>query len=296
MPINLAERAAERLDRDGGFGLFDAGGTIPMPDGDLPDIDAVPVQPRREGKRVSIDLVRLQRLGFVTPSGSRARISEEFRVIKRPLLLNAFAAGAGAIEHGNMIMVTSAVAGEGKTFTAVNLAMSLASERDLRVLLVDADMHRPSVMKTLGGAEQKGLLDVLSGTEDPSDVILRTSVPNLALMPAGSPSAATTELLASERTTAVMAELATRHRDRVVIFDAPPVLAASEASVLALHVGQTIVVVEAGHTDRRQIDEALSHVGYCPKVSIVLNKARVQNRTERLGTYVEQNRVPPTHS
>src|SRR5262249_33067908 len=151
-------------------------------------------------------------------SGTRTRISEEFRVIKRPLLLKAFAAGPEAIEHGNMIMVTSATPGEGKTFTAVNLAMSIASERDLHVLLVDADVQRPSALRMLGIPEQKGLLDVIADNGVPlPEAIIRTNVRNFSIMSAGSPSLATTELLASQKMGTLMGEMAARYRDRIII-------------------------------------------------------------------------------
>jgi protein-tyrosine kinase len=222
----------------------------------------------------------------VTPTGARTRIAEEYRVIKRPLLLRALSTGPDAIAHGNMIMVTSANPGEGKTFTAVNLALSVASERDLHVLLVDADVQRPNVFKTLGLPEEKGLLDVLSdGTIDIGDVMVRTSLRNVSLIPAGSPALATTELLASQKMAALMSDIAARYPDRIIIFDAPPVLASSEPSVLALHVGQIVVVVEAGRTGQRALEETLSHISVCPNISIVLNKAEIQNRTDRFGAY-----------
>jgi protein-tyrosine kinase len=237
-------------------------------------------------RRLTIDLARLQISGFVTPTGSRTRISEEFRVIKRPLLLKAFATGDEQIEHGNLLMVTSAKPGEGKTFTAINLAMSLASERDLHVLLVDADVQRPSVFQVLGLPPQKGLLDLLSdGSLSPPDVLVRTNVRNLSLMAAGTPSLATTELLASQKMINLMQDLASRYPDRIIIFDAPPVLASSEPSVLALHVGQIILVVESGKTGRRAVEQTLNHISACPNINIVFNKAEAQSGTDEFGGY-----------
>lgn len=308
MPIDLIERAAERLKRRGGGSLVEqaaakmmantaAATSVAASPGVMAGIAAVaaPVEPdpveaeaapRRQQRQVTIDLTRLQLQNFVTPTGTRTRISEEFRVIKRPLLLKAFATGPDAIEHGNMVMVTSATPGEGKTFTAVNLAMSIASERDLHVLLVDADVQRPSALKTLGIPEQKGLLDVLSdGGISLADAISRTNIRNLSVMGAGSPSLATTELLASQKMATLMGEMAARYRDRMIIFDAPPVLASSEPSVLAIHVGQIIVVVEAGRTGRRALEETLAHISQCNHINIVLNKTQLQNRTDRFGAY-----------
>ncbi|MBV9521208.1 MAG: AAA family ATPase [Alphaproteobacteria bacterium] len=228
----------------------------------------------------------MQIAGFVTPSGGRTRISEEFRVIKRPLLLKALATGEERIEGGNLIMVTSAKPGEGKTFTAINLAMSIASERDLHVLLVDADVQRPSVFRVLGLPPQKGLLDLLSDASlSPPDVLARTNIRNLSLMAAGTPSLATTELLASQKMITLMHDIASRYHDRVIIFDAPPVLASSEPSVLALHVGQIVLVVEAGKTGRRAVDQTLSHISACPQISVVFNKAEKISGTDEFGGY-----------
>jgi protein-tyrosine kinase len=296
MRIDLIQRAAERLNPKAELNLVEKAAaklatTQPAP----ADVAASPLAvdaetPRpdvlRAAHEVSLDFTKLQLAGFVTPSGTRTRIAEEYRVIKRPLLLKALATGDEAILHGNMIMVTSANPGEGKTFNAVNLALSIASERDLHVLLVDADVQRPNVFKTLGLPEEKGLLDVLSNESvDLADVIVRTNVKNLALISAGSPALATTELLASHKMAKLMSDMAARYRDRIIIFDAPPVLASSEPSVLALHVGQIVVVVEAGRTSQRALEETLNHISVCSNINLVLNKTEVQNRSDRFGAY-----------
>jgi protein-tyrosine kinase len=240
----------------------------------------------KPSRHLNVDLGKLQIAGFVTPTGSRTKISEEFRVIKRPVLLQAFATGDDQIEHGNLMMVTSAKPGEGKTFTAINLAMSIASERDLHVLLVDADVQRPSVFQVLGLPPQKGLLDVLSDSSMTlADVLIRTNIRNLSLMAAGTPSLATTELLASQKMIALMQDLTTRYHDRIIILDAPPVLASSEPSVLALHVGQIILVVESGKTGRRAVEQALTHVSACPNISIIFNKADTTSGKDEFGGY-----------
>jgi receptor protein-tyrosine kinase len=184
------------------------------------------------------------------------------------------------------MMVTSAKPGEGKTFTAINLAMSIASERDLHVLLVDADVQRPSIFQVLGLPPQKGLLDVLSDSSmTPADVLIRTNIRNLSLMAAGTPSLATTELLASQKMVTLMQDIATRYRDRIIIFDAPPVLASSEPSVLAIHVGQILLVVEAGKTGRGAVEQALTHISACPNISIIFNKVDVTSGKDQFGGY-----------
>lgn len=239
---------------------------------------------------VQIDLVKLQMAGMVTPNADRKRIVEEFRIVKRPILNAAFARGENKIRNGNLIMVTSARPGDGKTFSSVNLAMSMASERDINVLLVDADVvnyHRDkSVMSMLGVSERRGLLDVLNDPKtDLQDVLLRTNVPNLSLLPAGSVAINPTELLASNRMGQVVEQLAQRYPDRVIIFDTPPVLATSEPSVLAMHVGQVVFVVEAEKTSRKAVEASLSLIRSCQHISLVLNKADYEAGTEKFGAY-----------
>lgn len=238
------------------------------------------------GQRATIDLMRLHLAGFVTPSSERTRISEEYRVIKRPLLLNAFSRGQHHIPNGHLIMVTSARPGEGKTFTSLNLAMSMASERELFVLLIDADVHRATLMSELGIEAEKGLVDLLvDDSISLQDVLVRTNVPNLTLLPSGMRHSEATELLASQRMTQVMDDIASRYPDRVIIIDTPPVLASSEAGVLGLQVGQVVMVVEWGATNRQAIEQALPLIGTCPNVNFVLNKATFYIGSDRFGSY-----------
>jgi receptor protein-tyrosine kinase len=246
---------------------------------------------RDDATYVELELVRMQLKGMVTPNSDRSRILEEYRIIKRPLLLKALATGSERLRNGNLIMVTSAQPREGKTFTAVNLAMSIASERDLNVMLVDADMHRAeagaSAMSVLGvPMPRPGLLDVLA---DPSktigDVMLRTNIPNLTLLPAGQPRSNPTELFASQRMDQVVTEMARRYADRIIVIDTPPVLAASEASVLAMHVGQVAFVVEAEQTAQKSIESSLSLLSACPNIAIVLNKTTSDGVGDQFGSY-----------
>lgn len=224
---------------------------------------------------VRIDLARLQQMGVVTADGARSSAAEDFRIIKRPLLRSAAAAMAAGIPNGNLIVVSSALPGEGKTWCSVNLAMSIAMEQDHRVLLVDADVARPSVLKLLGLAPAPGLMDVLlSDRRSLADVILRTNIANLSLLPAGRNSAHATELLASHTMSTLLAELAQRYPDRIVIFDSPPLLLTSEASVLAAQMGQVVMVVEAEATTERDVREALRRLENCPRVDLICNKTR----------------------
>ena len=239
----------------------------------------------RRSKIVTIDLDRLRASGMITLEGDKSPLAEEFRVIKRPLLKNAFGDGA-AIRNGNLVMVTSAFPREGKSFTAINLAMSIAMERDRTVLLVDADVARPSIPQQFGIAPDVGLMDVLL---DPnvklSDAIVRTNVNKLSLLPAGRPHRQATELLASAAMGKLLAELSARYSDRIVIFDSPPLLVTTEARTLAANMGQIVLVVESESTTHEAVREALSTIESCEVVGMVLNKGRRSNPGDSYGYY-----------
>lgn len=237
-------------------------------------------------RSVEIDLETLKERGFIAPGEDPTITAEEFRIVKRSLLLKAFGKGGAVQERGNLILVSSCQPSEGKTFSAINLALSMATEQDLRVLLVDADFAKPDVLKTLGIPESKGLVDVISdpGT-DIGECLLKTNIPGLTLLPAGKRHHLTTELLASDRMAKIISEVADRYRDRVIIFDSPPVLANTAASVLGLHVGQCLFVVEAERTSRDQLEEALSLLENCPNISLMLNKSRFVSGAARFGSY-----------
>jgi protein-tyrosine kinase len=226
------------------------------------------------GQQVELDLDRLQTAGIVTPGTSASLIAEEFRVLKRPLLANV-GGSAAPIRNANLIMVTSSLPGEGKSFTAINLAMSIAMELDRTVLLVDADVARPSLPRELGLPEQKGLLDVLlDRTLKLSDVLLRTNVDKLTILTAGTHDPHATELLASETMGRLLDEIARRYSDRIVIFDSPPLLVTTEARALATRMGQIVFVVRAEETSQQAVKDALSAIEVCPVKLMVLNQAR----------------------
>jgi protein-tyrosine kinase len=226
-------------------------------------------------KKVELDLARMSEIGLVTPGGGRSVMSEDFRIIKRPLIKRAFGPRSDPEKPGNLIMITSSLAGEGKTFCSINLAMSIAMEIDHTVLLVDADVARPSVLRTLGVPAQRGLMDVLLDDKiDISDVMLRTNVDTLSILPAGTSNARATELLASQTMSSLVSEIANRYSDRIVIFDSPPLLLTSEAHVLANHMGQIVVVVESEITTQHAVKEALRQLEGCSNVNLIFNKTR----------------------
>lgn len=234
---------------------------------------AHPAQDVPQSAIVNLDLAKLSAEGLLNPNLDRIDMVEELRAIKWPLLGYAKEGEDGVSSRRNLILVTSAMPGEGKTHCAINLAMSIAMEVDHSVLLVDADVVRPSVMSRLGLEQTPGLLDVLTKPDlDLSSVLLRTNVPKLILLPAGTPTEKSTELLASTAMDQLLTELADRYSDRIVVFDGPPLHSTSEARVLANHVGQVVLVVEAMKTPQKVVAQALSSLAQCPMVWTLLNK------------------------
>jgi receptor protein-tyrosine kinase len=240
-----------------------------------PAVARAPSRPARTTtRRVDFDLERLRARGFVTPDMLSSQIAEEFRVIKRPILANVAARDGARVANGNLIMVTSAVAGEGKTFTAVNLALSIAMEYDHTVLLVDGDVAHPSLPSLLGVPDSPGLLDLLTDERvDVADALVRTNVEKLMLLPSGSPQRRATELLASEQMRELLSELSSRYPDRIIVFDSPPLLPTTEARVLASRMGQVLLVVAAETTSQNSVSQALTTIETCPVVLTMLNKA-----------------------
>lgn len=221
-----------------------------------------------------IDLDRLRDMGMLTPEAGRSKIAEEYRLIKRPLLARAFGQGeVERIEKGNLIMVTSSLPGEGKSFTALNLAISMATEMENTVLLVDADVTKSAITRYLDIKSDKGLLDVLRNPRlQLSEILIKTDIAKLTILPAGQTFSHATELLASSAMRHFVDEIASRYQDRIIIFDTPPLLATSESSVLATYMGQIVFVVEAERTPQDAVNEALTHVANCENVGVLLNK------------------------
>ena len=247
----------------------------PAPVSEAPSQAAAASQPAHASRGVYIDLAMLEAKGMVTPDRPRSAIAEEYRVIKRPLLRNATDTGPARITNANLIMVTSAMPGEGKTFSAINLAISMAMELDYTVLLVDADVSRPSVFRQLGLPPERGLMDVLAGdVTDLSDVLLRTNIEKLSILPAGMPHQRATELLASENMNRLLKQIASRYSDRIVVFDSPPLLVTTESRVLATHMGQVVLVVESERTTHSSVKQALATIESCPIKLMMLNKSR----------------------
>ncbi len=249
----------------------------------LPSSDAAP-----------IDRLMLAEAGMIVPGAPVGPLAEEFRLIKRQLLITRDRLVDGAEpEKARSVLVCSARPEDGKTFSAINLALSLAAERELEVLLVDADFAKPDIMRRLGLTEGLGLLDALAdGQLDPEALVVRTDVPHLSVLPAGTRTAMDTELLASARTRAVIARLLAADPRRLIVFDSPPALAASPASVLGMLVGQVMLVVRADRTTESEVGAAVALLDACEHISLVLNAVSFVSGSARFGSYYDQEDRP----
>lgn len=297
--MGIVEQAGKRLEE-----LRRAGVSLPWSEGTGTDVPASHQPPALAGQlqelavappplqaprsRVEIDLQQLAAAGYLVPGAPRSRLLDEFRSVKRPLLNNAIGGkGRDPAERGNLIMITSSVPGEGKTFTSVNLAISMALELNHSVLLVDADPTRMALAQRLGvTGTRRGLIDLLLDAElDFADVELSTNVDKLSYLPVGTQNPLATEIFASQSMTALLARLAAAREQRIVIFDAPPLLHAAEARILAPQMGQVVLVVQSSKTPRGQVQHALSLLEECPLVMTLLNQARGVGVSSPYGYY-----------
>lgn len=269
--IGLIERAAALLRQREAADLL-----APRPG--APGPQPAPGEPAAEPASPGLILDRGQLAGFgiMIPSSERSRTVEEFRLIKRNLMATlASAEGPGGGRTRPLIMVTSARPAEGKTFVALNLALAFASERDVKALLVDVDTQHSALKTILGLREQKGIVDLLSGDAELSEVLIRTNIGNLLIMPAGRGGPHVPELFSSSRMGALLDELGRHYPDRMIILDTPPCMASSDAVALAPLVGQIVFVVEAHRTQQDEIEAGLSMLSACPRISLLLNKSEL---------------------
>jgi protein-tyrosine kinase len=237
------------------------------------------------GPQLTLDRGRLASFGIAIPSSARSRTVEEFRLVKRNLMAAWPQSDlTGDRRSGRLIMITSARPGEGKTFTSINLALAFASERDVKALLVDVDTQHPGLPKIFGIPGEKGIVDVLAGDLELSEVLIQTNLPNLMLLPAGRGGPHVPELLSSREMGALLVELMQRLSDRFIIIDTPPCMASSDAAALAPLVGQIVFVVEAHSTQQAEVEAALSMLSTCPQISLLLNKSDTL-ASEHFGSY-----------
>jgi protein-tyrosine kinase len=235
-------------------------------------------------RQITVDLAALRAGGYVPEEAQERRFADFYREIKRPLIKKALARGAPA--DLRLIMVSSALPGEGKTFITLNLALSMARERDISVLLVDADLPKADISRTLHVQDEPGLLDCLAdATRDVESLVLGTDVPGLQILPAGHPHESAAEMISSARMRHVITSLVSRNPYRLVLFDSPPLLVSSEARALIQVPGLIMLVARAGHTPRQALLDALGKIEKNKLHGVVLNECRTPGGGDSYGYY-----------
>ena len=278
--MTLVERAIEKLRA---AAAEKSGQTVnkPIPVGSLVhdtaaahdrDSSQSPAPPAR---RIQIDREALCRAGYLPESSRERQFADHYRQIKRPLIAASKAVPEQGGPSPRLVMMASALPGDGKTFTSINLALSLARERDVSVVLVDADLPKPHVSRIFGVDNEAGLLEALTDTNiDIESLLLPTDVGSLSILPAGKPHESATELLASARMSALVTRLLSRNPNRILLFDSPPLLVSTESRALAAMAGQIVLVVRSGATPRQAVVDALEQIGERKGVGLVLNQGR----------------------
>jgi capsular exopolysaccharide synthesis family protein len=277
-PGSIVERASERLRRSAPPAPSPLRGPVAAP--------PPPALRYRTALEITLDRRRLARAGIFSPATHANRTTEEVRLVKQAAIRRSLDAQRAGLRTAPLIMVTSTREGEGKSFIAANLAVSLAAEEGRSVVLIDADPSRSAVASIFGIVARRGLLDAIADERiHPHDVLIGTDIDGLYIVPAGHQNALSAELFASDRTEQFLQRLVAECPGALLILDAPPVLATSEASALARQAGQILYVVEAERIGRREIAEALDLISVCPSIGFVLNKVRFQFGSVRFGNY-----------
>lgn len=234
-------------------------------------------------RSIAVDVGQLRAAGYLPESGHELEFVDSYRELKRPLIRRCTAAGADPRQR--LVMVSSAMPGEGKTFTTLNLALSIAREQDVSALLIDADFPRSQISRLLGVLEEPGVLDAVADPAlDVESLVLGTSIKGLEVLPAGRLGPRVAELAASARMGEVMARL-TRDPRRIVILDSAPLLAASEARAMIHVPGQVLLVARSGKTSQGALQDAIALVDGERLHGIVLNDVRFGRRNDRYYGY-----------
>ena len=235
---------------------------------------------------VPLDVEQLRQAGRLPSADMATQTEEEIRRIKWPLL-KAMAGSDGAEPaRNNVILVTSALPGEGKTFASLNLALSIVRDRELRVVLVDGDVARPGLTPTLGLEGRRGLVDALEDADcDVSSVTYQTDVDGLFFVPAGKWHPHAPEFLAGSRMPEIIEALSRRVGHGVIIFDSPPLLSTNEAQVATRYAGHVLLVVKADATPRQAVLDAVALVDKAARVSAVLNHCQSPVLSRYIGQY-----------
>ncbi|MEM8696159.1 MAG: exopolysaccharide biosynthesis protein [Pseudomonadota bacterium] len=285
---SLLERASEKFDF--AAALRGAEDEFPVsaaePAKAAPEAPVQPAVTIADREAVAVDRVALAESGFVLPDQRPGPLAEEFRIVKRQLLLRAAGEGGAPIDNGRMILVCSAKPDEGKTFCSINLALSMARETDLDIVLTDSDLNNPEIAALMGIEDGPGLMDAVADPAiDIESCLVRTDIPNLSILRSGRRTDDATELLASHRTSDVFRRLLAASPTRIAIFDSPPALSASPASVLAMHAGQTVMVVKADTTNEAELREALGLLNGCDHIQLLLNGVTFTPNGKRFSSY-----------
>jgi protein-tyrosine kinase len=268
--MSIVEKAIQKLHQRAAPSKPRAEAAEPYPEPPAVATSRLPASPVHAG--VALDRDRLRQLGMLPPHSEERRLAAEFRRIKRPLVERALAAVSEPGSNAGVIMVASAIPGEGKTFTAINLALSLALEKDTSVLLIDADVPKPQISSVFGLESSRGLIDaIINPALGVETLIYDTDVPNLSVLATGTRTETATELLASERMAELITQLRVADARRIIVFDSPPLLLTTESRELAHAAGQIVLVVRAGETPRQAVYDAIALLGENKALGVVLN-------------------------
>lgn len=236
------------------------------------------------GNRVEIDFAALRAQGLLASDRHERVLADQYRAIKRPLLKNA--SSGELVPRGNVLMVASALPGEGKTFTAVNLCLSIAREQDWSVILVDGDCNKPHVTRLFGASHQPGLMDLLRDRSASFEsLVMPTNLQGFAILPAGAHDERAAELLASSKMENLIAEISSADPRRMIVFDSPPLLLRPEAQVLGGHVGQILMVVHANKTPQRAVLAARDLLDPSKSINLLLNQVSARDGLASYGDY-----------
>lgn len=258
--------------------------TLPVPTSrNMPEVIEHGGRVKLRGKRQSVNREHMRDQGLIDPDNAATALMEEFRIVKRQILQAARNHGN---DSGRRVLVCSPHTGDGKTFCASNLAIALAAERDIEVVLIDADFAKPSIISTFGLTDGPGFMDALaSDTVNPERLVIETDIRGLWIMPAGRQTGNDSEYLTSKRTSEVLDRLTADAPNRILIFDSPPALAASPAAELAKLVGQSVLVARADKTALNALEDAVQLLSGCPDIKLLLNAAQFSPSGRRFGSY-----------
>jgi protein-tyrosine kinase len=269
--MSLVEQAIARMRNQAAAAKAGVAGAVAKSVAPLPVAHELP-DPAIVTKRVTLDPTALRASGYLPEEQKVRQFADHYRRIKRPLIDKALS-GVATVGEPRVIMVTSALPGDGKTFTSVNLALSMALERDISVLLVDCDVAKRHVSEITGLDGEKGLLDALvDESVDPESLVVQTNLRGLSILPAGKPVEATAELLSSIRMRQIVTALCARNPRRILLLDSPPLLITNEGRSLVKIAGQVVLVVRAGHTPLHALQEAVALLDPQQAGGLILNQ------------------------